>query len=89
MTRPGVIGGANWGGSAFDPDTHMLYVKVSNDPAVLRIVPADRSAANPRASEVDADFVGAQGATTFAPPGQPPATGGGRGRAAARQAAVW
>jgi glucose dehydrogenase len=73
LTRPGVIGGANWGGSAFDPDTHLLFVKVSNDPALLRIVPADRSPTNPRASEVDADFVGAQGTTTFVPTG-----GGGR-----------
>ena len=25
--RPGVIGGANWGGGAFDPGSGMLYVK--------------------------------------------------------------
>jgi quinoprotein glucose dehydrogenase len=81
FTRPGVIGGANWGGAAFDPETGMLYVKVSNDPAVLRIVAADRSAANPRASEVDADFVGAQGSATFVPPGTAPTPGGGRGGA--------
>ena len=64
FTRPGVIGGANWGGAAFDPATGMLYVKTSNSPAVLRIVPAD-IADNPRASEIDADFVGAQGNATF------------------------
>jgi glucose dehydrogenase len=69
VIRPGVIGGANWGGGAFDPDTGMLYVKVStNQPAVVRIVAAERATTGPRAGEVDADFVGAQGGTTFAPP---------------------
>ena len=83
FTRPGVIGGANWGGSAFDPETGWLYVKTSNAPAVLRIVPADHSASNPRAAEVDADFIGAQGNATFTPPaGDAAAAGsfGGRGR---------
>ncbi len=70
--RPGVIGGANWGGSAFDAATGLLYVKTSNQPAVARIVASDRSASNPRASEVDADFVGSLGGgTTFRP--TPPA----------------
>ena len=27
ITRPGVWGGANWGGGAFDPETGMLYLK--------------------------------------------------------------
>jgi quinoprotein glucose dehydrogenase len=71
--RPGVIGGANWGGGAFDPETGVLYVKTSHSPAVIRIVAPDRSASNPRRSEVDADFIGASGGgTTFTP-------GGGRG----------
>jgi quinoprotein glucose dehydrogenase len=66
FTRPGVIGGANWGGSAFDPATGRLYVKISNSPAVLRIVPGPQ--ANNRPGESDADFAGAQGNTTFVPP---------------------
>jgi quinoprotein glucose dehydrogenase len=67
--RPGVIGGANWGGGAFDASTGMLYVKTSNQPAILRIRAADRSPANPRASEVDADWVGdSGGSTSFTPP---------------------
>lgn len=77
ITRPGVIGGANWGGGAFDAATGMLYVKTSHSPAIMKIRPADRSAANPRASEVDADFVGDTGASVdFAVPtaaGGPPA----------------
>src|SRR5262249_15137988 len=30
VQRPSQIGGANWGGAAFDPQTGLLYVKVSN-----------------------------------------------------------
>jgi quinoprotein glucose dehydrogenase len=78
LTNPGVIGGANWGGSAFDPATGRLYVKTSNQPALARIRPADHSAANPRAAEVDADFVGATGGATFAPTPPPGFTGTGR-----------
>ena len=57
MMRPGLIGGANWGGGAFDPATGWLYVKTTNQPAVARLARPDRSAKNPRASEVDADYV--------------------------------
>ncbi len=71
LMNPGIIGGANWGGSAFDPETGRLYVKTSHQPALARIRPSDRTAANPRASEVDAAFVGAIGGGTFAP--TPPA----------------
>jgi len=68
LTRPGVIGGANWGGGAFDPENAMLYVKTSNQPALTRIRPVDKSETNPRAKEVDAEFVGDSGGnTTFFP----------------------
>ena len=68
--RPGIIGGANWGGAAFDPDTGMLYAKISHQAALARIVVPDRSAANPRASEVDAELIGdIGGGTSFTPPG--------------------
>jgi len=65
--RPGIIGGANWGGGAFDPETGMLYVKTSNNAAVWRVVQPDHSSKNPRASEVDADWTGDLGgqAATF------------------------
>ena len=32
LMRPGIIGGANWGGGAFDPDTGMVYIKTTNCP---------------------------------------------------------
>jgi quinoprotein glucose dehydrogenase len=66
VMRPGVIGGANWGGGALDPRSGMLYVKTtSNNAAILRLVPPDRSPSNPRADEVDADFINRSPGTTF------------------------
>jgi quinoprotein glucose dehydrogenase len=35
LMRPGVLGGADWGGGAFDPDSGILYVKVNNDPTIV------------------------------------------------------
>jgi quinoprotein glucose dehydrogenase len=66
VMRPGVIGGANWGGGALDPSRGMLYVKTSsNTPAVLRLAEPDRSPDNPRAGEVDAALINRGGSTTF------------------------
>jgi quinoprotein glucose dehydrogenase len=62
LMRPGLIGGANWGGGAFDVDTGILYVKTSNLPHIARLARPTRSASDPRASEVDADYV-REGAT--------------------------
>ena len=66
VMRPGVIGGANWGGGAFDPQTGMLYVKTSsNNAAILRLAAPDRSPNNPRADEVDADYINRAPNATF------------------------
>ncbi len=35
IMRPGVLGGADWGGGAVDPRTGILYVKVNNDPTLV------------------------------------------------------
>jgi len=56
LQRPGIIGGANWGGAAFDPTTGRLFVKTSNQAHVARLGAPDRSSSNPRAAEVDADY---------------------------------
>ena len=77
LTRPGIIGGANWGGGAFDPATGILYVKTSHQPSVIAIREPDRSASNPRAAEVDDAYVGAISGATFRPDGE--GTEGGRG----------
>ena len=37
ITMPGSIGGAGWGSTSYDPDTHTLYVKATNSPALYRI----------------------------------------------------
>jgi quinoprotein glucose dehydrogenase len=67
VMRPGVIGGANWGGGAFDPNTGLLYVKSSsNTPAILRLMEPDRSPKNPRRDEVDADYINRAPPTSFA-----------------------
>jgi quinoprotein glucose dehydrogenase len=63
LILPGILGGANWGGGAFDPDTGLLYVKTTNSPAIVRVKRTDRSPANPRASEVDAEWSGDLGAS--------------------------
>jgi quinoprotein glucose dehydrogenase len=54
--RPGLIGGANWGGAAFDVKSGVLFFKTSNQANIARVGTPDRSSANPRASEVDADI---------------------------------
>ena len=56
VQRPGLIGGANWGGGAFDPANGILFVKTSNQANIARLGKPDRTAANPRASEVDAEL---------------------------------
>jgi quinoprotein glucose dehydrogenase len=66
VMRPGVIGGANWGGGAFDPTTGMLYVKsTSNNAAILRLAEPDKSPSNPRADEVDAPLINRAPQATF------------------------
>jgi quinoprotein glucose dehydrogenase len=55
--RPSIIGGANWGGGAFDPETGMLYVKSSDSPSVVKVKPAG--------PEVGADYVMADAGAAF------------------------
>jgi len=54
---PGVIGGAGWGGGAFDPVTGLLYVKATNSPALIKLAKPTRSATN------DAEYSIASGAS--------------------------
>src|SRR5882724_2697488 len=56
VLHPGIIGGANWGGGAFDAKSGVLFVKTTNQASIVRVGKPDRSSANPRASEVDADI---------------------------------
>jgi quinoprotein glucose dehydrogenase len=52
VQRPGTIGGANWGGAAFDADSGYLFVKTTNQAHVVRVGPPD----NTRPGEVDAEY---------------------------------
>jgi quinoprotein glucose dehydrogenase len=44
IVRPGVIGGAGWGGVAIDAETKWAYVKASNDPAMMAIAKRETKA---------------------------------------------
>ena len=44
ITMPGAIGGAGWGGGAFDPTTGMIYIKATNSPALYKIVQPEKTA---------------------------------------------
>jgi quinoprotein glucose dehydrogenase len=58
VALPGVWGGANWGGGAFDPASGRLYVKTTRSPAIFKMEPFTKSAQVPdRRDEVDAEYV--------------------------------
>jgi quinoprotein glucose dehydrogenase len=58
VALPGVWGGANWGGGAFDPATGRLYVKTTRSPAIFKMEPFNKSSqANDRLDEVDAEWI--------------------------------
>ena len=63
---PGVIGGANWGGGAFDPASGRLYVKTTRQPAIFKIEKFD-AATQPkdRLDEVDAEYVNRSQSTSI------------------------
>jgi quinoprotein glucose dehydrogenase len=41
IVNPGIVGGANWGGPAADPETGIVYIKSTEEPSLLRIAAAD------------------------------------------------
>lgn len=41
LILPGIVGGANWPGGAFDPETQTFYVASRMNPSLLRVMPAD------------------------------------------------
>ena len=46
---PGVDGGGEWGGAAFDPDTGLLYVNSNEMPWIIRLMPRQRHRRSTRA----------------------------------------
>ena len=65
VTLPGVIGGAGWGGGAFDPVSGLYYVKANNAPALHQLAPPRRSETNDAAYA----FVSGAGLGIAASPG--------------------
>jgi quinoprotein glucose dehydrogenase len=49
---PGLAGGAEWGGSAFDPETHLYYINANELGWIVRLVPSQSISNNARASEI-------------------------------------
>lgn len=59
LMLPGMLGGGNWGGGAYDPETGLLYVKTTNVAHIARVKQPDPKHSDPqRASEIDADWTG-------------------------------
>jgi quinoprotein glucose dehydrogenase len=64
IVSPGALGGANWPGGTYDPETHMLYVYSRSDVSALGLV------ATPGPTVSDMEYV--QGTASGAPhPGRP------------------
>ena len=59
IVSPGALGGANWPGGSYDPDTHILYVYSRSDISALGLVPSP----DPKLS--DMEYV--QGTAGFTP----------------------
>jgi glucose dehydrogenase len=59
IVRPGVWGGANWGGGSYDPETGLLYLKTVGSAAVSRIQKFDPTA--PRGRGRGAEGRGGEG----------------------------
>ena len=81
LLSPSHVGGSNWEGGAFDPETGMLYVSSVNNPDALAILKVEPTRS-------DMGYIGSMGggrggAGRGGPggPGGPPAGGGGRGGA--------
>lgn len=43
LQMPSAAGGANWGGTAFDPETGLLYLEAANQPSLAHVSPGDKN----------------------------------------------
>ena len=69
LQMPGVVGGADWGGAAVDPETGILYVPSVHSESVIGIVPSEHPRSDMRLV-VDslAQVEGPRGLPLFKPP---------------------
>jgi quinoprotein glucose dehydrogenase len=75
VQRPSQTGVANWGGGAFDPETGLLYAKVSDTYHVSRLCKNDQQ--DPYVSVAYSNYCGQRGLfTSRGPQGQPSSPGG-------------
>ena len=66
---PGSVGGADWAGGAFDPETRLLYVPSITTPFVADIVPGDPDKTNLRYKRATRRWIaGPRGLPLFKPP---------------------
>jgi quinoprotein glucose dehydrogenase len=66
---PGILGGVNWGGAAFDPETGYLYVPSRLDPsAVVLAPPAKGNMRYMRTGGLDSKLLSMDGLPIFKPP---------------------
>ena len=66
---PGSVGGADWTGAAFDPETGMLYVPSMTNPFVANLLPGDPAKTNLRYRASDRHLLqGPQGLPLMKPP---------------------
>ncbi len=66
---PGSVGGADWTGASFDPETGMLYVPSMTNPFVANLLPGDPAATNLKfRASTRALLAGPQGLPLLKPP---------------------
>ena len=69
LQLPGSVGGADWNGAAFDPDTGILYVPSVTGTFAADLIPGDPAQSNLRYVRGTRDFVtGPRGLPLFKPP---------------------
>lgn len=66
ILNPGSAGGANWGGGAYDPESHILVVPTARVAMVVTLIPRDSADA-----QVDQASIESSGAMTFPNAGAP------------------
>jgi quinoprotein glucose dehydrogenase len=57
LVYPGTIGGSEWGGAAYDPETSVIYLKSNESPEISRLVKVD--------DDENKDLVSADGRTIY------------------------
>ena len=61
MEYPSMIGGANWGGVAVDPERRLIVVNLSRFASWVRLIPRDEFDAARRAADAEGDFTSQRG----------------------------